>query len=178
MSSTILNAIQKINADKHAVGSLNNWRKDVVNLGAVVKDEAIDNWAIVELSFDDVTGERMCAKLSDVTHKGYLIASVEDYMMEYETIKNFFNAKGERARVIKLTAGDRFETSLYKLDNEGKPVKNGQKAHWDVTEGKYIISNDSSDHANYATAGNKLVVVDAVGDTLDGQHVIRFEVVE
>lgn len=177
MSSTVLNAIERIGKEKHGVGSLNNWGTDIVNLGAVVADEAIDNWEVVELDFNE-KGERICRVLSDVSKAGYLIASVEDYLDDYETISNFFNAKGERARIVKFVEGKRFETSKYKLDDEAKPVKNGQKVHWDVDAKAYIISNGVSENAGYADAGNKFVVVDANGNYLDGQHTIRFEVVK
>lgn len=177
MSSTVLNAINSISKDKHAVGSLNNWGTDIINLGAKVSGGTIDNWEIVELNFD-AKGERICKRLEDGSKKGYLIASVEDYIEAYETLSNFFNGEGERARIVKQVEGKRFEASNYKLDNESKPVKNGQHAHFDVASHKYLISNGDSDNAGYANAGNKYIVVDSVGDTLDGQHTIRFEIVE
>ena len=50
--------------------------------------------------------------------------------------------------------------------------------HFDKTENTYVISNDGSDHAGYAAAEVKLVVVKADAGTIDGQQKIRFEVVE
>lgn len=175
MSSTVLNAIENIAKDKHGVGSLNNWGHNIVNLGAIVDSDKIDNWEIVELGFNDA-GEQICKQLEDESQAGYLIASVEDYVKEYETISNFYNVKGERARIVVLEKNKRFETSLYKLANESKPVKNGMVAHWDVASKRYIISNDGSEHSGYAGAGNKFVVVDAVGNDLAGQHTIRFAI--
>lgn len=174
MSSTVLKAIVSVGKDKHAVGSLNNWTKDVINLGAIAEED-MDNWNIVELGFNN-KGERVCKKLTDVTKKGHLVASVEDYLKEYETIGNFYNAKGERVRIVKLVEGKHYETSLYKLDNSDKPLVNGQKAHWDVDAGMIIVSNGDSEHASYATAGNKFIVVDAVGNSIAGQKTVRFEI--
>ena len=82
MSSTILHALNTITGDKHAVGNLNNWDNEVVNQGAIVADATIENFSIVELGFDALTKERNCKYLTDQTKKGYLIASVEDYMEE------------------------------------------------------------------------------------------------
>lgn len=175
MSSTVLNAINNIAKDKHGVGSLNNMGHAMVNLGAVVASEAIDNWEIVKLGFD-AEGNQTCEILDNEAEAGYLIASVEDYMEEYETISNFYNAKGEKARIVVLEKNKRFETSLYVLDDESKPVKNGMVAHWDVTKRRYVISNGASESAGYAGAGNKFVVVDAEGNYFAGQHTIRFAI--
>lgn len=182
MSSTILNAINMLNKDKHAVGNLNNWNKNMVNGGALVVDETIDNFSIVELGFGE-DGERTCALLKTAGNKGYLIASVEDYMDEYgEGLGNFFNAKGERARIVVLEPRiTRFDVSNFKPDNSDlakKPIKNGQKVHWDVTDKTFIISNGDSDHARYAAAGNQFVVVKADSVVLDGQQTVRLEVVK
>lgn len=182
MSSTILNAINMLNKDKHAVGNLNNWNKTMVNGGAVVTDDVIDNFSIVELGFSE-EGERTCSLLKTEANKGYLIASVEDYMEEYgEGLGNFFNAKGERARIVALEPGvTRFDVSNFKPDNAdvaSKPIKNGQKVHWDITHKAFVVSNDTSDNAGYAAAGNQFVVVNADSVILDGKQTIRLEVVK
>ena len=142
-----------------------------------IDEDKIDNWEIVELGFS-ATGERIAKALTDQAKKGYILSAVEDYMGEYETISNFFNVKGERARVVAQPANHRFEVSNYKLDDATKPVVNGQVAHWDISDRKFVISNGGAVNAEYATAGNKYIVVDAVGNTLGGQATIRFEIAE
>lgn len=182
MSSTVLNALNTIATDVHAVGSLNEWHKNVLNLGAKVDAGLeIDNWNLVKLDFN-LAGERICKKLDshDDAAPAYLLAAVEEYMGEYETIKNFFNAAGERVRVVKLEPGMRFECSNFSPntgDLNAHPYKNGNVAHFDHVSGKFIVNNEvGNNHVNYATATNQFVVVDAEGNSLDGQKTIRFEV--
>lgn len=178
MSSTIFEAMELVDADIHAVGSLSNWNKDVVNLGAIVQDDAIDNWEIVELEIT-AAGNRECKQLTANGNKGYLIASVEDYIEGMETIKNFYNMKGERARIVRLKPGMRFECSNYTAaaDVAANPIKNGNTVHFDIPSKTFMIGNNGQ-HPEYGAAGHKFVVVDAEGNYLDGQHTIRFEVVE
>lgn len=182
MSSTILKAINTIQSDKHAVGNLNNWNNDVVNEGAMVADATIENFSVVELGFDAITGERNCKYLTDQTQKGYLIAAVEDYMEEWgEDVGNFYNEKGERARIVILNPRlTRIDVSNFKLDDTAVgalAIANNQKVFWDVTKKAYVVCNGASVNASYATAGNKFVVVSADSGTLDGQKLIRLEVV-
>lgn len=173
MASLFLDAIKK-QSEKKRVGELNNWNVRTLNQGAVAEAD-LENYSVVELGFNEA-GERTF-KLLD-TGVPYLLCAVEDYVGEYETISSFYVGKGERARVIKMEEGLRFAVTKCELDNEGKPVKNGQKAHFDKAGNKYIISNDDSDNAGYASAEVKLVVVNADAGTIDGQQKIRFEVVE
>lgn len=181
MSSTLMKAMNIIATDIHAVGSLNEWTKNVLNLGAKVDAgvATIDNWNLVKLAFN-LEGERVCQKLNDHqdTAPAYLLAAVEEYMGEYESIKNFYNVAGERVRVVKLEQGMRFECSNFSPndpDTNTNPYKNAQTAHFDVATGKFIINNNGN-HANYNDATNKFVVVDVEGNYLDGQKTIRFEV--
>ena len=175
MSSRILEAMKNKNV-KHGVGNINNWSQALINLGAIVTGSAIDNFEIVELDWNE-EGERICKKLSDTTKKGYLICSVEDYLEEFgEDISDFFNSVGEKARIGIQETGRRFEVSNFKADNNSKEIKNGQKVHYDATEGVYIVSNNTTDNSNYATAGNKYHVVDADAGVLGGQQLIRLEI--
>lgn len=181
MSSTLFKAMNIIATDVHAVGSLNEWNKNVLNLGAIVDETVptIDNWNLVKLDFN-ATGDRVCKKLNDHqdTAPAYLLAAVEEYMGEYESIKNFYNVAGERVRVVKLEQGMRFECSNFSANNPDtntNPYKNAQTAHFDVASGKFIINNQGV-HGNYNNATNKFVVVDVEGNDLDGQKTIRFEV--
>lgn len=173
MASLFLDAIKK-QSEKKRVGELNNWNVKTLNQGAIAEAD-IENYSVVELSFNEA-GERTF-KLLD-TGVPYLLCAVEDYVGEYETISSFYVGKGERARVIKMEEGLRFAVTKCELENSGKAVTNGMKAHFDKAGNKYIISNNGSDHAGYAGAEVKLVVVNADAGTIDGQQKIRFEVVE
>lgn len=180
MSSNIIRAIRDYRKNLHNVGSLNNWGKKILNQGAIVTEENMDNYQIAELGFS-ATGERICKPLTDTNTKGVLVASVEDYMKEYETIGSFFNAIGERARIVYLEKGRRFECSNFETveqDLNAHPIKNGQVVHYDHTSKKFKISNGAINDPAYALAGNKFVVVDKEPVSIDGIPVIRFEVVE
>lgn len=176
MASVLLDTIKTLGQNKHNVGSLNEWTKNVVNQGAKVSGGAIDNYQLVELGFD-AEGERICTALSANNKMGFLIASVEEYMEEYgETISNFYNAVGERARIVRLPLGERFEASNFEKADVSKDVKNGQKVHYDATKKKYIISNGTATHTDYATAANTFVVV-GVGNSIDGQPLVKLEAI-
>lgn len=180
MSSNIIQALKDYRKNPHNVGSLNNWGKEVLNQGAIVEGAAIDNYCLAELGFN-AAGERTCKALDASDKKGVLVASVEDYVKEYETISAFYNGVGERARIVYLESGMRFECSNFSLDQDEStnPVKNGQKVHYDHDTKKYVISNHAggNDAGGYGAASNKFVIVDATPVSIDGQRIIRFEVV-
>lgn len=175
MSSELIKTL--LNLPKHNVGSLNNWSKNLLNQGAVVDTADMDNYCLGELGFSE-DGERIVKPLTASNKKGVLVASVEDYMGEYEGMSQFFNAVGERARVVYQTVGHRFECSNFVGENTGKPIKKGQVAHYDHETKKFIVSNNGSNHASYDEASNKYVVVDVPDYLLDGQAVVRFEITE
>lgn len=178
MASILLKAMKDLGKVKHNVGTLNNWTKEVINQGAVVGGSApIDNFELVELGFN-ADGVRICTPLSATTKKGYLVFSSEDYLEELgETISGFYNEVGDRARIFVLLPTKRLEVSnFYKADSL-KDIKNGQNVHYDAVTRQYIVSNGASDHADYATAGNKYIVVDNNCTSLDGQDLIRLEVI-
>lgn len=179
MSSIMIDTIKSLGKVKHAVGNLNNWRVEDLNLGAIVSDSAMDNFTLGELDFDS-NGNRIVKPLTANTVKGVLVASPEDYLKEFETISAFYNGIGDRARILKLVSMKRIDVSNFEGEVEisTKAIKNGQKVHYDATKKKYIVSNNGSDHADYATAKNKFVVVSADAGQLDGQDLIRLEVVE
>lgn len=177
MSSVLLDTIKNLGNTKHNVGTLNNWLKDVVNQGAIVSGGTIDNFQLVELGFD-AKGNRICTALSASTVKGYLVQSAEEYLEELgETISGFYNAVGDRARIFVQIPTKRFECSNFTKDDSAKEIKNGQKAHYDATTKKFLISNGTADNTNYATAKNQYVVVDNNCTSLDGQPLVRFEIV-
>lgn len=181
MSSNVLQAIKDLRKNLHNVGSLNNWSKKVLNQGAKVDKAAIDNFELVELDFN-TAGERICKSLSDNANKGYLVATPEDYMSEYESISSFFNDIGEMARIVKLEEGMRFECSNFvaaESNTATHPIKNGQKVHYDKTAKKFKISNNNSGASDggYSTAANKFLLVDKDCVSIDGQTVYRFEVI-
>lgn len=178
MSSNVLQAIKNLRKNLHNVGSLNNWSKKVLNQGAVAKTD-MDNFTLVKLGFN-AKGEREAEQLAASSEKGYLVATPEDYMKEYETISSFFNAKGEMVRIVKLEEGVRFECSNYELEDTNtttNPLKNGALVHYDHNSKKFKISNKTSTGmTGYSAAGNQFVVVDANCVSIDGQSVVRFEV--
>lgn len=191
MSSNVLEALKNLRSNLHNVGSLNNWGKTVLNQGAIAK-EKMDNFTLVTLGFNATSGEREATPLANNTTKGYLVASPEEYMREYESISSFFNGKGERVRIVTLESGVRFECSNVdfhqKTNNaptDGHPLKNGQHAHYDYDSKKFIISNHTSAdpsggtnmHTGYRDAVNKVVLVDKDCTSIDGQTVYRFEVI-
>lgn len=176
MASIMKDTIKNLGQNKHAVGTLNNWGVDVINLGAKVIGNPIDNYTMVVLGFDAVTGERTCTQATDITKKGHLIAGVEEYLGEFETISAFYNGVGDRARIVNFVEGKRFDCSCFKKADEAKVIKEGQVAHFDVASKKWLISNGTANHADYSNAVVKLVVVKADANTLDGQQLVRFEV--
>lgn len=190
MSSNVLEALKNLRSNLHNVGSLNNWGKTVLNQGAIAK-EKMDNFTLVTLGFN-ANGEREASLLTDNTKKGYLVASPEEYMREYESISSFFNGQGERVRIVTLESGVRFECSNVDFQQKtgnapasGHPLKNGQHAHYDHASKKFIISNDAAAnpsnntgmHTGYQSAVNKVVLVDKDCTSIDGQTVYRFEVI-
>ncbi|ETT49343.1 hypothetical protein BSK66_26725 [Paenibacillus odorifer] len=177
MATRILDALKT--KGTHEVGNLSSWKVKTVASGAIVSATPIDNFLLVELGFN-VEGERTCEVLSDVTKKSYLIAAQERRFLNEELV-DFYNAVGERARIVVLEPGyTRFDTSAFTLNAGVTEVKNGQVAHFDPTTKKYILSTVSSPHADYATAKAKFLVV---GDEDDleytvGKALVKLEVQE
>lgn len=160
----------------HEIGNLNSMKYNTLNHGAVVIGAPIDNFTLVELGFD-AAGERTCKQLSDVTKKSYLIASPENRMMNEELV-DFYNEVGERARIVFLEEGRRFDTSAFEKNTGVTTIKNGQVAHWDVTKKKFLIQETASPVAAYATANKKFLVV-LNEDDLEytaGKTLVRLEV--
>jgi hypothetical protein len=163
----------------HNVGSLNSLKVKTLANGALVDEaDGIDNFTAVELGFND-DGERTCSILTDRTSKTYIIATVER-RLEGEELVDFYNADGERARIIIPESGyTRFESSNYSLNDGVTAVAKGQLAHWDVASGKWLISAADAAHADYATANLQLLVVNSE-DNLEycnGKALVRFEVI-
>lgn len=160
----------------HEIGNLSSMKVRTLNHGAVVADAPIDNFTLVELGFD-TEGERICKQLSDVTKKSYLIASPENRMMNEELV-DFYNDIGERARIVHLDEGFRFDTSAFEKNAGVTEIKNGQVAHWDVAKKKYLIQEAASPVAAYATANKQFLVVLSEED-LDytaGKTLVKLEV--
>lgn len=147
----------------HEVGTLNSWRvRDIAN-GAIVAATPIDNYTIVELAFNS-EGERIATQLSNVANPQYLIASVERRYIG-EELAEFYNGVGERARIVILDQGVRFQTTAFSLNAGKTEVNKGDVAHFDPTSKKYIVSNAGSPHSGYASASTKFTVVGDVEDT-------------
>lgn len=176
MASVLLKAYTDI--PSHAVGNINSWKIRVVPNGALVATAAIDNFTIGELGFNS-DGERTVVQLSDNTKTGVLVAAPERRYIDGELMAGFYNDVGDRARVVILDFGIRFETSAFSKNTDVTTISNGMAAHFDVTTKKFIISTAASPHSDYANAGNKYVVVATDSETIaiDGQKLVRLEVI-
>lgn len=172
MSSVILKTLK--NLEKHNVGSLNQWTKELLNQGAVVAGEDMDNYTLGELGFN-AEGERTVSPIATNDVKGVLVASVEDYT-EFEGISQFFNEVGEMARVVYQAQSAHFEASNVEKADDTKAIVVGQKAHYDAVSKKFVVSNAGVDHADYADAANKYLVVAVPTYVFGGQNVVRFEI--
>ncbi|EGT3606918.1 hypothetical protein FKF97_10975 [Clostridium perfringens] len=176
MASEILKVLTG-KGTQHAVGSLNNMRIRMINQGAVAEAD-IDNYMIVESTGFNEEGQRTFKLLSDITKKGFLLASPENVMSDLgENISSFYHAKGERGRIVIQDFGQRFECSNVKPSDKSVAIKEGQAAYFDPAEEAFIAVTKGED-PKYATAGNKYMVVDANANTLAGQQTYRLEIVE
>jgi hypothetical protein len=176
MSSRLMEAYKTTGT--HEVGNLNNWNIKVLPYGAIVTDAAVDNYTLVELSFND-DGERTCKQLAAKGTKAYLVAAPEERFIDGEQMVDFYNAVDDRARIVIMEAYvTRFETSAF-AKNEGlEAITVGLPAHFDVTTKKFIISDGTTNHADYAGSSAQFVVV-ATEDDLEytcGAALIRLEV--
>lgn len=160
----------------HEIGNLSSMKIRTLNHGAVVSTTPIDNFTLVELGFD-AQGERICKQLTDVTKKSYLIASPENRMMNEELV-DFYNEVGERARIVFLEEGVRFDSSAFDKNTGVTTIKNGQVAHWDVAKKKFLIQESTSTVAAYATANKKFLVVlnEEDLDYTAGKTLVKLEV--
>lgn len=179
MASSLLNVIKGTGKVKHAVGNLAGWNFSTINQGAIVEGADIDNFTLVELGFN-ADGDRVCKQLSDKTKPAYLIASVErvfEFGVFTESLSDFFNAIGERARIVVLERGKHFDSSAYSLNAGVVTPTKGMVAHFDVATKKFIISASATPHADYATSSVKLLVVEVENaPMIDGLQTIRFEI--
>ncbi|KON87348.1 hypothetical protein AF332_11265 [Sporosarcina globispora] len=170
MASRILKALQQVGT--HAVGNLNSLKVKTVANGALIEGADVDNFTLVELGFN-TDGERVAKQLSAVDKKAYLVAAPETRYLG-EAMADFYNAVGERARIVILEEGyTRFDTSAF----TGAPT-NGKVAHFDPTSKKFLIHDGT--HADYATAKAKFLVVSNEDDMeyTIGQALVRLEVIE
>lgn len=160
----------------HEIGNLNSMKIRTLNHGALVEGTDIDNFTAVELGFN-ADGERIVKQLSDVTKKTYLIATPENRMLGEELV-DFYNAAGERARIVFLDEGVRFDTSAFKLHTGVTEIKNGQVAHFDPASKQYLIQEAASPATAYATANKQFLVVSDEDDLeyTAGKKLVRLEV--
>lgn len=175
---TELEKVLKGGYKKHGVGSYNSDVMDTYGNGCLCGED-IDNFTLVEIKYDE-RGNETCVYLTDATKEGLLICTPETRHFEHEQMDSFYNGKGERARLVYLAPNKRFQTSLYKKDNDDKEIKKGQHVHFDPLTKKYLVSNDTSDNAGFATAFNKFVVQEIEDDveyTIDGQPMIMLRAV-
>lgn len=158
------------------IGNLNSIKIRTLSYGALVEGADIDNFTLVELGFN-TEGERTAKQLSDVTNKSFLIATPEDRMLGEELV-DFYNAVGDRARIVFLDEGVRFDTSAFVFNTGVTEVKNGQVAHFDPAQKKYLIQDATSPATAYATANKKFLVVSNEDDLeyTAGKTLVRLEV--
>ena len=159
------------------VGNLNSIKIKTLAHGAVVTGGEVDNFTLVELGFG-ADGERTAKQLSAKDKKAYLIATPEARYLG-EDLVDFYNAEGERARIVILEPGyTRFDTSAYAKNTDATEIKNGQVAHFDPASKKFIISAPGSAHADYAGSSAQFVVVNSEDDLeyVAGKPVVRLEV--
>lgn len=161
---------------KHAVGSLNTIQAKTLANGAKVSEEPVDNWTLVELAGFDEEGVRLCKALSDKAKPAYLVATPEQRFLG-EDISHFFNDVDEMIRPVVLESHyTRFECSNFKFNDGVTEVKNGQVAHYDITEGVYIISEANLAHVDFEDSAYQFEVVADLNDTAGNflQPTVRF----
>lgn len=176
MATIFMDAMK--NHGKHVVGNINSRTIETLANGAICT-ENIDNFTIVETGFDTTTGERTCSQLKAKGTRGMLIATPEERHYEFELMCDFYNAKDDRARLIYLTEGKRFQTSAFALHTGTTELKNGLKAHFDVTTKKFLVHDGT--HADFADSANRFVVVGQESDeefTIDGFELVQLEVIK
>lgn len=177
MASDILKALTQVGT--HSVGNLNSLKIKTVANGAIVEGSDIDNFTLGELGIN-TEGERTVKQLSANDKKAVLVASPETRYLG-EEITKYYNAVGERVRCVILEEGyTRFETSAFTKNTGVSEIKNGQVAHFDVATKKFIVSDVTSAHADYASASAQFLVVNNEEDmyyTL-GKPMIRLEVIK
>lgn len=157
---------------KKNVGSLvsmDKYIKDVAN-GAIFTEE-VENYTLVELAFN-ANGERTAKNATAGASKLLLAASVEQ-RFQNEPLDAFYNASGERGRIVYLTEGLLFDTGAFTKDAAiTGAIEAGNVAHWDVATKKFIVHKGA--HANYSAAKVKVIVLGTNTDL--GKEVIRVEV--
>ena len=149
--------------------SMNKYIKDLAN-GAIFTEE-VENFTLVELGFN-TDGERTAKNATAGATKLYLAASVEQRFMN-EPLDAFYNASGERGRIVYLTEGLIFDTTAFTKDAAiTGEIEAGNVAHWDVATKKFIVHKGA--HASYANAKVKVIILGTNTDL--GKAAIRVEV--
>lgn len=177
MASRIFKALTEVGT--HSVGNLNSMKVKTVAHGAKIIDADVDNFTLVELGFD-ADGDRTAKQLSAKANKAYLVAAPETRYLG-EALVDFYNAVGERARIVILEpAYTRFETSAFALNTGVTEVAKGQVAHFDPATKKFIISAAGSAHADFAGSSAQFLVVNSEDDMEYGlgAPTVRLEVIK
>lgn len=172
MASRLMNSLKAIRV-KHAVGNLNSLVVGTVTNGATAKVD-VENYSLVKLSFNETSGDREFEYISDLTDETYLVASSEEMFTVggvTESYADYYIGAGEKARIVYLKKGLRFEASNFELKSGTLEAKKGMYAEWDLVKKKYVIS------ATKPVSGIILLVVEvAKASVLDGSKCMRFEV--
>lgn len=163
---------------KHTVGNLVSTRKyikDFANGGLYTED--VDNFHLVEGSYNPTSGEFEVKRLTDNTKPAsetFLAAGAEVRFLPWENQAAFFNGKGDKERIVYLTQGLMFDTSAFEKDvTVTGEIVTGNKAHYDTTKKLFVVHDGS--HAGYAIASVKFAVRRSVGNILS-QPTVRLVV--
>lgn len=159
MASLQLDALRAVGS--HEVGHINSasaYIRTLIN-GAIVKSglsdvpagqlqKGIDNFVLGQVYYDKalVANDERGAVVkvvddSTATKNNLFLIATPEQRLEGEPLSNFYNADGERATCVYLTAGLNFETSAFTKIDGTKDPEVGQYAYFDGATQKFVISD-------------------------------------
>lgn len=164
MANRILESLYTVGTRE--CGVLNSSQsRDLVN-GAKVTVADVDNFTLVEEAGFDAEA-RLCKPVTTKTAKGFLVTTVEEESLYAEesflqgNYRDFYNKVGDMAKLTLLEPYvTRFETSAFAKNAGLATITKGLPAHYDFATKKYIVSDGTTNHADYTGCPNKFVVVD------------------
>jgi hypothetical protein len=148
----------------HACGVVNtSWSKSFTN-GCKLTVADADNYTIVELAGYNEDGVALCKPLTATTVKGLLLTTPEEETLYGDgelqgNYTDFYNAVGDMCNLTIQEEYVRLEVTNFTKNAGLATIVPGNVAHFDATTKKYIVSDATAAHADYATAGNKYEVV-------------------
>lgn len=183
MASNIKSCI-KGNRTVHTVGTVTSYNPPTLlhNGAMVIEEGGVDNFCLVELSFNSTTNEpeiRYATANADATNV-YVTVTPESVLKEYgETLSDFYNGRGELATVAYLPSGFTFETSNVTAANE---LQKGTFVVWDVATKAFVKKINNNDSSN-VPEDTDIKVFQVVGIetaekyTIDGMTLVELVVV-